>query len=174
MGGLPFLPLYVDDYEAATAHLSPLEDGIYMRLLRLLWRSPGCSIPDNQHWVMRHLRVDSAVYVEVVHPLILEFFTRKNGKIYQRRLMSEWQRSMALGEKRSAAGKQAAIAKSLKKAGNSSTIEQRLNNHPEPYPDNKITTDLSVAAREESQGQENIEIHPSVAAALARQKARKW
>lgn len=135
MGDLPFLPLWVDDYEAATAHLSVIEDGAYMRLLRLMWRSPGCSIPDDQRWIQRHLRVDAKTYIEVVHPLIGEFFTKKNGKIFQRRLMAEWQRSTALVEKRSAAGKQAAAAKSLKKAENGSTIEQRLNNHPQPQPE---------------------------------------
>jgi uncharacterized protein YdaU (DUF1376 family) len=174
MGGLPFMPLYVDDYEAATAHLSPLEDGIYMRLLRLLWRSPGCSIPDNQQWIMRHLRVESAVYVEVVHPIILEFFTRKNGKIFQRRLMAEWQRTNQKIEARKTAGKLGGAAKALKEKELMAGNAKRLSYHPEPYPDNKITTDLSLAAREEDSVSENIEIHPSVAAALARQKARKW
>lgn len=33
--GLPYFPLYVDDYEADTPHLTLEEDGAFSRLLRL-------------------------------------------------------------------------------------------------------------------------------------------
>ena len=73
---LPTLPLFVDDYEAATAHLTLEEDGAYMRLLRLCWRTPGCSIPDDHAWIRRRMRATEEQYETVIKPLIKEFFVR--------------------------------------------------------------------------------------------------
>lgn len=170
MTDLPYMPLYVDDFDAATAHLTPEEDGIYNRILRLMWRSPGCSLPDDPRWMARQLRINQETMIRVAMPLIEEFCTRKNGKIFQRRLMREWQRIKTKVEAKKLAGKKGGEAKALKDKKMEAAFASRLPWHPEPEPepDNKITTDLDVA------GLSNLEIHPSVQAALARQKARKW
>lgn len=85
MTELPSMPLYVDDYEADTAHLTPEEDGIYNRLLRLCWRSPECMVPDDETWLRRKLRVDQACWERACLPVIEEFFTCKNGFISHRK-----------------------------------------------------------------------------------------
>ena len=166
MGDLPFMPIWIADYELDTGHLSLQQDGAYTRLLRLCWRSPGCSIPDDPAWIQTRMRVDLKTYAEVIDPLLREFFHRRHGRWVQKRLQAEWLKSKDLKDKRSAAGFAAAAAKSLKKAGNRSTTEQRLNNHLSLS--NKITS-FFPEPRET-----DIEIHPSVMAAIARQKARKW
>ena len=68
----PYIPLYVDDYDAATAHLTPAEDGVYMRLMRLCWRTPGCSLPNDPI----HLATQIGAPVEIVRAMLAEFFVR--------------------------------------------------------------------------------------------------
>ncbi len=105
MSKLPYMPLYVDDYEAATAHLTLEEDGIYNRLLRLCWRTSGCSVPDDPSWIARRMRVDLDTYHRLVEPIIKEFFGRANGRVSQRRQRAEYQKANEVSRKRSEAGK---------------------------------------------------------------------
>jgi uncharacterized protein YdaU (DUF1376 family) len=102
---IPYMPLYVQDYEADTAHLSPEEDGIYMRLLRLCWRTPGCSIPADEAWIARMLRVSPEYAAERVVPIIAEFFKQEKGRLFSPRLQREYERVRETSMKRSVAGK---------------------------------------------------------------------
>jgi len=102
---IPYLPLYVSDYEADTAHLTIEEDGAYMRLLRLCWRTPGCSIPDDPQWIARRLRVSMADYERLINPIIDEFFQREKARLFNPRLMREKARIEDTSRKRSDAGK---------------------------------------------------------------------
>ncbi len=103
--GLPYMPLFVADFEADTAHLNFEEDGIYNRILRLCWRTSGCSIPDDPPWIARHLRCGMDKYHDSVDPILKEYFRRENGRVFQKRLMLEWRRAEELAAKRAAAGK---------------------------------------------------------------------
>lgn len=125
----PSLPLFVDDYEAATAHLSLEEDGAYMRLLRLCWRTPGCSIPADPAWIMRKLRVDEATYDRVVAPIIKEFFRCSRARIYQKRLVQEFAYVESLSKVRKEAGKRGGINRALK---NNEKLSSKANGLPEP------------------------------------------
>lgn len=115
MSALPSMPLYVDDFEADTAHLTLQEDGAYNRLLRLCWRSPTCSIPDDQAWISRRLRVSDAEYQAVVSPVLSEFFTRENGMIWQKRQRQEYTYTKSMVEARKAAGSIGGKTKALKR-----------------------------------------------------------
>jgi uncharacterized protein YdaU (DUF1376 family) len=136
---LPSLPLFVDDYEGATAHLTLEEDGAYMRLLRLCWRTPKCSIPDDPEWIMRRLRVDQKTYDRVVVPLISEFFKRSRGRLFQKRLVQEFVYAVERKTKRKEAGKKGGSAKALKnnekESSNASVLlEQKDSNAVAPRP----------------------------------------
>lgn len=72
----PFIPLYVDDYDAATAHLTEAQDGIYGRLLRLCWRTPGCSLPNDEAWIAREVRGRR----RMVGEMLAEFFVLRRGR----------------------------------------------------------------------------------------------
>ena len=111
MTGLPSMPLFVDDYEAAAAHLTLEEDGAYNRLLRLAWRMPDCALPDDPAWIARRLRIDAATYRRLVAPLIDEFFSREGGRIFQKRQVREFRYVTDLVAKRRAAGKRGGDAK---------------------------------------------------------------
>lgn len=102
---LPYMPFYVSDFEADTSHLSLAEDGAYNRLLRLCWRTSGCSIPDDNQWIMRRLRVDEQTYFEIVRPVIDEFFKTKKARLFSPRLSEIFRESKTTHKKRSEAGK---------------------------------------------------------------------
>ena len=78
---LPYFPMYPTDFEADTSHLTLAEDGAYNRLLRLMWMTPGCSLPDDDAWVKRRMRVNQETFDEVVLVVIDEFFIRKKGRL---------------------------------------------------------------------------------------------
>ena len=73
MAELPSMPIFIDAYEASTLHLSFSEDGAYNRLLRLLWRSPGCKVPNDERWLRKRLRCDETTFNRVVRPILKEF-----------------------------------------------------------------------------------------------------
>lgn len=114
MSDLPSMPLFVDDYEAATAHLTLEEDGAYNRLLRLCWRTAGCSVPDDAEWIARRMRVDRETFDRVLAPIIEEFFTRANGRISQRRQKREHRYVTQVSRSRKEAGRKGGIAKARK------------------------------------------------------------
>lgn len=137
----PYLPLYVDDYEAATAHLTPEEDGIYNRLLRLCWRTPGCSLPNDAAWIARKVRLSTADYERVAKPVVEEFFKVRRGRLVQKRLKAEYDDISRKKSARVKAGKKGGEAKALKTqenvASNASDLpaDTRAFPNPEPEPD---------------------------------------
>jgi len=114
MSKIPYIPFYIDDYEAATVHLTVEEDGIYFRLIRLCWRTPGCSIPNDPIWITRRMRVPLSDFDEKIKPIINEFFTVKRDRILQKRLQSEFGKAKSSFDARSNAGKLGGRPKSLK------------------------------------------------------------
>lgn len=115
---VPYLPLYVADYEADTAHLSLEEDGAYNRLLRLCWRTPGCSLPNDSDWIAKRLRISDDDYRRVIAPIIDEFFSVSHGRIVSRRLSAEREKIDAISRARSEAGKRGGRPKTLKNHDN--------------------------------------------------------
>lgn len=136
---LPYIPLYIDDYEADTAHLTLLEDGAYNRLLRLLWRSPGCSIPDDDAWIFRRMRAHSEAEQEAIRSVISEFFERKNGRVISPRLSREFKKADQTSAKRSEAGKRGGRPKAIEKANKDEKpgfdFDKAGPKHPEPEPE---------------------------------------
>lgn len=112
---LPYFQLYVDDYEAHTAHLTLEEDGAYMRLLRLCWRTPGCSIPADPDWISRKMRIQASDFDRLVAPILAEFFAIKAGRYHSPRLTKEAQKASEQHEKRQRAGSKGGIANALKR-----------------------------------------------------------
>ena len=110
MASMAFFKFYPDDYDAATAHLTLEEDGAYMRLLRLCWRSPGCSIPNDPKWIQRKMRVSAEDYERIVAPIIAEFFHSSGARIASNRLSSEWQAASKTSVKHSEAGRKGGLA----------------------------------------------------------------
>ena len=125
MTELPSLPLFVTDYLGDTYHLTLEEHGAYTLLMMLCWRSPGCSIPDDSEWIQRRMQVSENQIKMCVRPIVNEFFARKNGRIFQKRLSREYDRALAYKTAKTKAGKKGGVAKALKT--NSSTPDTPTN-----------------------------------------------
>jgi uncharacterized protein YdaU (DUF1376 family) len=158
MSSLPYLPLFVDDFEADTAHLSFVEDGIYNRILRLCWRSPKCRLPNDQDWVARKIRVVTEEERQAMAAVISEFFTARRGYIFSKRLSAEFERISASVERRKQAGKSGGLAKSMKTKGSGSSNARPMLKHPEPEPYKKTNVFSNGAdARKKSKMDEFME-----------------
>ena len=118
MTKLPSMPLFVSDYEGDTVHRTFAEDGAYSRLLRLCWKTPGCSVPDDAAWIMRKMRASQTEYDELVKPIIEEYFKVKSGRIISERLSKEFRYATKQKRVKSKAGKAGVLAKALKNQQN--------------------------------------------------------
>ncbi len=132
---LPYFPMYPTDFEAKTSHLTMEEDGAYNRLLRLCWMSPGCSLPDDDAWIMRRMRVDQETFERVIRIVLEEFFDRENGRISNARLTAEFEKSVAAHERRISAGEKGGKAKSLKTKETEPSNATAMLKQPEPEPE---------------------------------------
>src|SRR5262245_54648598 len=70
MAQFPFMPLFTDAWVADTFHLSVAARGAYMDLLVLMWRTPGCCVPNDVGWLMPRLRITKDEYRELLQPVI--------------------------------------------------------------------------------------------------------
>ncbi len=170
----PYIPLYVDDYDAHTSHLSPAEDGVYMRLLRLCWRTPGCSLPDDPAWIARKIRLSADQYEEIAKPVLEEFFKLSRGRLVQKRLKGEYDDISRKKLARQKAGKIGGDAKARKTQGKPASNATDLPAHtrafpePEPKPD-KSSEDKSSGV--EADAAKVVEIKPAEAVDL---NAEAW
>lgn len=130
MKDLPYFPLYAADMEAETAHLTLEEDGAYQRLLRHMWRTPGCSLPSDEKWLCRRLRVSAEEFERVVRPVIDEFFEKKRDRLHSPLLTSEFQKISETREKRSSAGKKSASARKGLKSKENDASRASAKNKP--------------------------------------------
>ena len=132
---LPYFPMYPTDFEAKTSHLTLEEDGAYNRLLRLMWMTPGCSLPDDDAWIMRRMRCSEDRDCEIVLAVIAEFFNRKGGRIVNSRLAKEWQKTDLAHRKRVSAGSMGGKAKALKTNNTEPSNATPMLKQPEPEPE---------------------------------------
>lgn len=86
----PSLPLFTDAFLADAGHLDDAGMGRYMRLLMLLWRSPGCRVPNDREWIAHKLGRAREHVDMLFWPLVLEFFQCDGHFISQKRLTKEF------------------------------------------------------------------------------------
>ena len=141
---LPYFPMYPSDFEAKTSHLTLAEDGAYNRLLRLMWMTPGCSIPDDNTWIKRRMRCSDADFADVVLGVIDEFLIREKGRVSSAKLTREFDKSHTAHKKRVDAGSRGGKAKSLKanKETPSNATAKPKQPEPEPEPYKKESTNV--------------------------------
>jgi len=146
---LPYFPMYPTDFEADTSHLTLVEDGAFNRLLRLCWMTPGCTLPDDEVWVMRRMRARTEEEKEAVRTVLAEFFVAQDGRLSNARMMREWTTANAAHEKRKNAGSKGGKAKALttnKTAPSNATAKPK---QPEPEPEPYTDTSVSDAGASE-------------------------
>jgi uncharacterized protein YdaU (DUF1376 family) len=132
---LAYFPLYPDDFEADTAHLTLAEDGAYNRLLRLCWRTPGCSLPADRAWIHRRMRAHTEADKAVVDTVLDEFFALRDGRVSNARLAKEWRIANESHKRRVEAGAKGGKAKALKDGHSAPSNAEAKPKQPEPEPE---------------------------------------
>jgi uncharacterized protein YdaU (DUF1376 family) len=93
MAQFPGLMLWTGAWVADTAHLTRLERGTYMDLIVLMWRTPGCRVPNDDAWLARHMRMTADQVVQELRPIIKEFCQTDGNWLFQKRLQIEFVRA---------------------------------------------------------------------------------
>lgn len=158
---LPYFPMFPTDFEAKTSHLTLAEDGAYNRLLRLMWMTSGCTLPADNSWIMRRMRVDQEEFDTVVSVVIAEFFTVENGRLSNAKLGRIFTETNEAHQKRVVAGSKGGKAKSLKANNSAPSNAKAMPKQPEPQPEPYKEEDKSSSSQEAADFYERyLKAHP--------------
>ena len=83
------LPLFGDAYMADTRHLTLEEHGAYLMLLLIAWRSPDCSLPDDDARLGRMLGITPKKWAKL-KPSVMSFWKLTETGWQQERLTKEF------------------------------------------------------------------------------------
>lgn len=118
---------HLGDYDAATAHLSVIEDGAYSRLIRLYYRTEK-PLPADIPQVCRLVRAQSKAEREAVDAMLREFFDLRQDGWHQKRCDEELLAYQAKAEKNRENGRGGGRPK---KKETETVIETHANGNPE-------------------------------------------
>lgn len=139
MSALPYMPLYVADYLADTAHLSALENGAYLLLIMNYWQR-GKALPSGGAHLARIARVSPKEW-ESISGALEPFFERDGDTWVHGRIEAELEKVRSKSKQASKAGK---ISSQRKANARSTPVEQTLN-HTDTDTD-RTATSVAVSA----------------------------
>ena len=84
MAEYPILQFSSDAFIADTTHLDATATGAYMMLLLCAWRSPNCSLPNDEKKLARMARCDTKTWRRVRDD-VMAFWTRDGEEWFQMR-----------------------------------------------------------------------------------------
>ena len=123
----PFMPFYTQDWLAddKVSAYSYEEKGVYHEILVYLWQSDTASLPDDNTFLARLLKLSPRKFLSLRSVLIDGQFsalhsieTPDGPRIVQDRLTAEWQKARAIKEKRAEAGSKGGKQKASKTLAN--------------------------------------------------------
>jgi uncharacterized protein YdaU (DUF1376 family) len=141
MAQFPCLPLWTDAWMADTGHLSRKERGTYIDLIILMWRTPGCRVPNDNGWLAKHMRMYPAEVERELRPIIREFCQSDGNYLCQKRLQREFVRAFQSSQKQSVRAKRRWEKEKGLSRGNASVA----------LPPNQIPKRESYCGREEEE-----------------------
>ena len=100
MAALPFMPLYVADYLADSAHLSTTGHGAYLLLIMTYWQR-GEPLPDDDRKLARIARLTDPEWEEIKGD-IRDFFTPQDGRLTHGRIDRELENVSVKSDKKRA------------------------------------------------------------------------
>lgn len=110
MAKFPALPLWTDALIGDTYHLTPTQFGAYLRLLIVEWRTPDCSLPNDDVFLGRSIG-DPKNWHRLKEIVMAYFTLGEDGRYRQKRLLDERDSCARWAVKSSAGGN----AKALKR-----------------------------------------------------------
>lgn len=90
MAALPYMPLFVADYLADTAHLTPAQHGAYLLLIMNYWQR-GKPLPNDDARLAQIAKMNKRDWAHNRHA-ILEFFTEQDNLLIHSRITHELSR----------------------------------------------------------------------------------
>lgn len=141
MAEFPAFPLFTDAYLGDTQHLSTIEHGAYLLLLIVAWRSKGSCLPDDDARLAKHARMTRGQWARIA-PTIREFFTARDGALYQSRLTDEAKHVRQVREKQREAGRASALKR---KDRHATDVHVPLSGRATPSPSPTPTSDIAKA-----------------------------
>jgi uncharacterized protein YdaU (DUF1376 family) len=95
MANLPFMPFWTDAYLADTVHLTTEQHGAYLLLLFQAWRSPDCSLSDDDELLALQAKVSPAKW-KAMKPIVMAFWKldKRRKRWVQKRLRIEREKVM--------------------------------------------------------------------------------
>lgn len=141
----PYMPLFVADYLADTAHLTAAEHGAYLMLVMNYWQR-GKPLPADDRKLARIARMSDAEW-QISRDTLAEFFHEEDGLWSHKRIEAE----IAVAEEKTAKAKKAARASAEARQANAQQMlserstdaellgEVRVGKE-EPLPETKSTT----------------------------------
>lgn len=130
MAKFPSLPLFTDAYLADTRHLTTIQHGAYMLMLMTAWRSPDCSLPNDDAYLAKICGMDKRTWAKN-KDAILQFWEVSDAKMFQKRLRAEQRYVAQVSRKNSDAGKASALKR---KETQSTVVQPDGNENPTPRP----------------------------------------
>jgi uncharacterized protein YdaU (DUF1376 family) len=116
----PYMPLFVADYLADTAHLTAAEHGAYLMLVMNYWQR-GKPLPADDKKLARIARMSDAEWLDA-RSTIAEFFVEADGAWTHKRVDAE----LAVAEEKTSKAKKAArISAEVRKANAEQTLSER-------------------------------------------------
>lgn len=131
MAKFPALPLFTDAILGDTLHLTNAQFGSYMLLLIVEWRTPDCTLPNDDTYLAKIARMDKRTWLNN-RSIILSFFQiDSNGRLQQPRLVDERNYVEQLSNKNAAAGRSSALKRKVR---HSTSVQPDFNENPTPTP----------------------------------------
>lgn len=136
MAALPYMPLFVADYLADTAHLTTIQHGAYMLLIMNYWQR-GKPLPNDDSKLARIVGLSVRNWQQIKAPVVEMFGTGTDSGtqlLYHQRINHELDRVAS----KSLKSKKAAQASVQRRFGERSTDAERALNHTEAHTDTSI------------------------------------
>lgn len=127
MAKLPWFPLYANDFLGSEkiAVMSTEEIGAYILLLCYAWNDKDCTIPNDPAMLARMTKQTNGCSTTVQR--CFNIHQTKPDRLYNERLLAEWQKTREQSEKCRRAGIISGKSRSLALNGRSTTVQRTLN-----------------------------------------------
>ncbi|KAF0118908.1 MAG: hypothetical protein FD149_396 [Rhodospirillaceae bacterium] len=124
MAQFQVLQLWTDAYLYDTRHLTQAQHGCYLLLLMTAWRTPDCSLPDNDNLLARYVGADMRTWLKQ-KSVVLAFWTLGNdGRWRHKRLSTEREYLVQRACKRAESGRRGGLARAAANSLRNNEIPQ--------------------------------------------------